>query len=147
MDAADRTASDLVKLAAQLLAGAAALVGWVAVVGGVRVWSRLDALGLPQATSTVAALPREALIAEGLRLLTAPIAIAGVTAAALYALIACLPALSFGPLGEWPERTWNGWGWFVDSDPPVRVIAAIAAVTLAGAVAVAALGGSSALVA
>ena len=60
----------------EVLGGAAALVGWVALIGGVRVWSRLDALGLPQATSTVADLPREALIAEGVRLLLVPLVVA-----------------------------------------------------------------------
>jgi hypothetical protein len=53
----------------QAIAALAAFGAWVVVVGGIRVWARLQAAKLPQPVRTVTLLPRETLIAEGVRAL------------------------------------------------------------------------------
>ena len=62
---------------------AAAIVRWIAVVGGARLWAQLDLIDVP-AAHTVSALPRELLIAEGFRTLALPFLLAGAVALFVY---------------------------------------------------------------
>jgi hypothetical protein len=61
----------------------AAIAGWIAVVGGARVWARLYAADIP-ATQTLSVLPRELLVVEGLQTLLVPLLIGGVAALFVY---------------------------------------------------------------
>src|SRR4051812_9779039 len=59
-------------LVIQVVGAGAALTGWIAVVGGARVWARLYANEIP-ATYTLSVLPRQQLVAEGLQTLLVPL--------------------------------------------------------------------------
>src|SRR4051794_30862802 len=59
-------------LVIQVLGATAALTGWIAVVGGARVWAKLHAAEIP-ATHTLSVLPRQQLITEGLQSLLVPL--------------------------------------------------------------------------
>jgi hypothetical protein len=61
----------------------AAIAGWVAVVGGGRLWARFDAAHIP-ATQAIAGLPRELLIVEGLQLLLVPLLVGGLVAVLVF---------------------------------------------------------------
>lgn len=61
--------------ALQALGAVAALVGWVVLVGGIRMHARLGAADIPNPTRTVTVLPREVLLAEGVRTLALPLVI------------------------------------------------------------------------
>jgi hypothetical protein len=77
---------------AQTLGAVAALVAWV-VVGGAVMWARLESAHVPNATRAVTLLPRDALVAEGLRALAIPLIIAVALALTLY-LVLTLPVLN-----------------------------------------------------
>jgi hypothetical protein len=66
-----------------VIGGGAALAGWIAVVGGGVVWARLHAAGIP-ATQTLAVLPRDLLLVEGLQTLLLPLLIGGGAALLVY---------------------------------------------------------------
>jgi hypothetical protein len=76
---------DIVTRLLQIAGAGAAIVGWVAIVGGARVTARFEALGIPSPLNTVSALPRSLLLAEGLRALAVPLAVAAITAAGTFA--------------------------------------------------------------
>jgi hypothetical protein len=67
----------------ELAAGVAALVGWVAFVGGARLWAQFTAAGL-SASPAVAIEPRQYLLVEGAGALAAPLAVSAVAAATAY---------------------------------------------------------------
>ncbi len=67
----------------QVAGAGAAIAGWIAVVGGARVWARLHAADIP-ATQTLSVLPRELLIVEGLQALLVPLVIGGGLAVVVY---------------------------------------------------------------
>ena len=67
----------------QLLGAGAALAAWIAVVGGGRVWAKLHASDIP-ATQTLAVLPRQLLIVEGLQTLLVPVLLGAGLAALVY---------------------------------------------------------------
>ena len=69
----------------QAVGAGAALVGWIVVVGGAIVWARLEAAGVPRPTRTVTLLPRDALVAEGIRALAGVVVVA--TAVAILVLL------------------------------------------------------------
>jgi hypothetical protein len=69
-------------LVIQLLGLGAALAAWVAVVGGGKVWARFESAGIPT-TQTLAGLPRELMITEGLQTLLVPVLL-GAGAALLF---------------------------------------------------------------
>jgi hypothetical protein len=56
----------------EILGLGTALAAWIVVVGGGRVWARLDAAHLPT-TQTLANLPKQLFIVEGLQTLLVPI--------------------------------------------------------------------------
>jgi hypothetical protein len=127
-----------------------ALVGWVAVVGGIREYARFDAAGIPSPSQTASLLPRETLIADGLSALLPSLAIA----CGLGFLTYVVARLLVGLLGHqrrypprykpaaWEERALRalvpsliivgwlalapiyGWGWI---EPIVAVVFAIIA--------------------
>lgn len=61
-----------------------ALVGWLAVVGGIREYARFEAAGIPSPAQTASLLPRETLIADGLSALAPTLAIASVLGLIVY---------------------------------------------------------------
>src|SRR4051794_10891233 len=67
----------------QVVGAGAAIAAWIAVVGGGRVWARLHAAEIP-ATQTLAVLPRQLLLVEGLQTLLAPLLIGAVAALLVY---------------------------------------------------------------
>src|ERR1044071_8895936 len=67
----------------QVVGAGAAIATWVAVVGGGRVWARLHAAEVP-ATQTLAVLPRQLLLVEGLQTLLAPLLIGAFAALVVY---------------------------------------------------------------
>lgn len=71
------------QLALQFIGAGAAIGAWIAVVGGARMWARLDTIGVPPA-QTVSMLPRELLISEGLRTLAVPLLLGGAIAIVVY---------------------------------------------------------------
>ena len=77
---------DVAQRLLQVVGAGAALVGWIVVVGGALVWARFEALGIPTPSRTVGEFPQTALLAEGLRALAVPLAVATVTAIGVYAL-------------------------------------------------------------
>jgi uncharacterized protein YjbI with pentapeptide repeats len=79
------TAWDTISSLLQIVGAGAAFVAWVVVVGGAIVWARLQAAELPRPTRTVTLLPREALLAEGIRALTTVVLVG--TAVALVVLL------------------------------------------------------------
>jgi hypothetical protein len=58
-----------IPLVVQVVGAAAALAAWVVLVGGIRVYLRLEAANVPAPTRTVTLLPRDVLLAEGIRAL------------------------------------------------------------------------------
>jgi len=71
------------ELAVQVLAAGVGIGAWVAVVGGARLWARLEAADIP-AAQTIPLLPRELLIAEGTRTLLVPLLVGGAVAVLVY---------------------------------------------------------------
>jgi outer membrane protein OmpA-like peptidoglycan-associated protein len=71
------------ELAVQLLGAGAGIAAWIALVGGARLWARMEALGVP-AAQTVSSLPRELLIAEGFRTLLVPLLLGAAIAGIVY---------------------------------------------------------------
>jgi hypothetical protein len=66
------------------VAGAAtALAAWVAIVGGATMWARFHAAGVPEGEG-VSVLPREVLIAQGLRTLLVPLVVGTIAAVGLF---------------------------------------------------------------
>jgi hypothetical protein len=59
-----------------VVAAGGALLGWVALVGGIREFARFRAAGIPSPAQTASLLPRETLIADGLSALLPGLAIA-----------------------------------------------------------------------
>jgi outer membrane protein OmpA-like peptidoglycan-associated protein len=70
-------------LVLQVLGAGAGIGAWIAVVGGARLWARLDALHVP-AAQTVSVMPRELLIAEGFRTLLVPLLLGAAIAVLAY---------------------------------------------------------------
>jgi hypothetical protein len=84
------------------LSAIAALVAWAAVVGAGTMWARFHAAGIPE-REAVSVLPRESLVAEGLRTLLLPV-LAGAALAGFAALLRSRP--------EWTTRRLKGaWDW------------------------------------
>jgi len=84
----------------QAIAALAAFGAWVVVVGGIRVWARLQAAKLPQPVRTVTLLPRETLIAEGVRAL----AVTTITAVGVGLFVYLLETAREHKTGEAPNR-------------------------------------------
>jgi len=85
-DGPEKTASGFPwDLALQALGVGASLAAWIAVVGGAKVWARLESAEIP-ATQTLSTLPRELLIVECLQTLLVPILL-GVAAALVVLLL------------------------------------------------------------
>jgi outer membrane protein OmpA-like peptidoglycan-associated protein len=70
-------------LAVQVLGAGAGIAAWVIVVGGARMWARLMAIDAP-ASQTVTVLPKELLVAEGVRTLIVPLLLGGAIAILTY---------------------------------------------------------------
>lgn len=66
----------------QVLASLAGLVGWVILLGSIRLWSRLDASAVPDPAGLAARASREELIAEGMALVVVPLVLAVLAAVA-----------------------------------------------------------------
>jgi hypothetical protein len=66
-------------LVLQIVGAGTALAAWIAVVGGARVWARLDAAELP-ATQTLSRLPQRLFVVEGLQTLLLPLLLGGFVA-------------------------------------------------------------------
>jgi hypothetical protein len=79
-----RSAPDIVLRVLEVLAAVAALVGWVALIGGAREYARLKVAGIPGPLRVASGLPREQLIGEGLDALSMPLLVASAFAAAVY---------------------------------------------------------------
>lgn len=97
----------------QIIGVIAAVAGWIAVVGGARMWARLHNAHIPT-TQTLAVLPRQLLIVEGFQTLVAPLLIGGGVA---------LLAYYSWPQGEAVGGSWTPTGgvWFpgaMRSDAP-----------------------------
>lgn len=71
------------ELIGQVLGVVAGLAAWVAVVGGARMWARLESADIP-ALPTLAQLDEGAFVVEGLHTLLLPVLLGGVTALLLY---------------------------------------------------------------
>jgi hypothetical protein len=67
-----------------LVGAAAGLAAWVALVGGFTMWARFQAAHIP-AIEGIAVLPRNVLLAEGVRTLAVPILLGSVAAVLAYA--------------------------------------------------------------
>jgi hypothetical protein len=84
----------LVSQVLAVVAAGGALIGWVAVVGGIVEYARFRAAGIPSPAQSASLLQREALIAEGLAALVPMFAVALTAAASTYVLVrAVMPAL------------------------------------------------------
>ncbi len=70
-----------------IVAAGGALIGWVALVGGIMEYARFSAAGIPSPAQSASLLQREALIAEGLAALAPLFAIALTAAASTYVLM------------------------------------------------------------
>ncbi len=66
----------LLSQALAVIAAGGALLGWVALVGGIREYARFRAAGIPSPAQTASLLPRGTLIADGLSALLPALAIA-----------------------------------------------------------------------
>jgi hypothetical protein len=75
----------------ELLAGAAGLTAWIVLIGGIRVYERLRAADLPAPTRTVTLLPRDTLLAEGIRGLAVPVLVAAGVASTIVLLSGAIP--------------------------------------------------------
>jgi patatin-related protein len=73
-------------LAIQIVGLGAALAAWVAVVGGGKLWARWEAAEIPT-TQTLASLPRELMITEGLQTLLVPLLLGAGAALLLLAVV------------------------------------------------------------
>jgi hypothetical protein len=69
----DGPAWTAVQRALQIIGGGAALLGWLAIIGGWRMYLRFQAAQLPSPVRTVSVVPRETLIAEGLKAMAVPL--------------------------------------------------------------------------
>jgi hypothetical protein len=78
--AAGRIPWDLVL---QAIGAVAALTAFLAVVGGARVWARLHAANIPE-TQTLAGLPKDLYVVEGLQTLLVPLLLGAIVALLLY---------------------------------------------------------------
>jgi hypothetical protein len=85
-------------LVLQIVGASAGLAAWVAVVGGAAVWARLAAAHLPT-TQTLAVLPRELFVVEGLRTLLFPLLLGAIVALLLYFSRGAAPRLARGRPG------------------------------------------------
>ena len=68
---------------AAILGTGTALAAWITVVGGARVWARLHAAEVP-ASQTLAVLPRDLFLVEGLQTLVLPVLLGGTIAIVVY---------------------------------------------------------------
>jgi hypothetical protein len=78
---------DAVLQTLQIIGAGAALVGWIAVVGGARVYLRFEAAQLPSPLRTVSVVPRDTLLAEGLHALAIPLALGAAVALVTYLVL------------------------------------------------------------